>query len=116
MTRKKLKILDEFPSDLPKYVLPTKADVIKAIYYKHNFENVPYLVVIEKVASCLSTIWRQTEIPHVNEKTIKRRVNNFYEEYKNILKSNPNEKRYTTNANIFKVRIILTIVKRLSSN
>lgn len=103
MSTEKLKILDTFPSDLVASILPTNEDIIKAIYHQQNASNVPYKNCIEKVSQSIVEIWNRAQIPCVSLKSIEKKINDLFEKYRTLLKTDPSRHQLKFSVKVFKV-------------
>lgn len=103
MSRKKLKLIDKYPSDFPKNILPSLEDVIKAIYFKHFEQNVNLKVAAEQVACCIEVMWKRAEIPILSTRTIELKVKRHLDKFQSILKYSTSRISYQTKVTQFKV-------------
>lgn len=91
MLRNKLRCLDEISSDFRSFVLPTKCDVIKAIYFQKLTANSLYTFAIEKVSEDISKIWKSAGIPCITPQSILRRTTELFDKYQRITKQKWND-------------------------
>lgn len=103
MSREIIKILNEYPSDFPRNSLPTNADIIKAIYFKHHEHSVTFKSAYDSVSKCIQTMWERAGIPVIAKRTIDAKIENCFEKFRNLLKYNVEGKGFTSKTNQFNV-------------
>lgn len=115
MSKIKLKLIDEYASQLSAYKLPTCRDVIKAIYFgksQSNKTNLENQVAINCVAQQVIELWKQSEIPSANTKTVKDKVKNCFDKYKQLCKTDFNHiknKEQRKKLDAYKVKLVYLI-------
>lgn len=100
--RTKLKIIDEYPSLIPKNVLPTYAEVIKAIHSIPRRAKETWKIARNSIVSEIITVWNRASLPIMDSKTIKDKVFTAHERYLNLI-SYPQQGNKQEMVNRFKV-------------
>lgn len=103
MSREKIGILEEFPSDFPRNRLPTKIDVIKSIYFKHYKQEMGFKSVLQPISKCIQAIWLRVEIPVVSERAIEIKLETCLRKFQNLLKHNVKGGGFQSKYNQFNV-------------
>lgn len=114
MSRIKLKILDEYPSNFRKSVLPTNRDVIKAIYYMQS-DKIKFNSAIEKVSKIVFEIWNSIDVPCVTLKRIKKKAADLIQQYKKILKYDLSRRKNKIEETKFKVKKTMKVLNVLDT-
>lgn len=103
--KKKMRIIDVYPSELSINILPTCEDVLKAIEYFKINENILYSASIKKVIDSIICIWNRSSLPIVNIKTIGDKVKSYHKNYLTLAKSNSTRKNHVKKSIEFKVKL-----------
>lgn len=103
MTSKKLRILDETPSQIPSNKLPSNADIIKALFFEKQNANISKEASIKIVSNQVYELWHRAMIPIVSKQRLQEKLSDYYEEYSKLSKDKADRKSYDIRANNFKV-------------
>lgn len=87
MSRKKLKIIDQYPSTLGMNALPTYADIIKAIHSINRSATESWKIVRKSVVDDLMNVWNHASLPIVDKKTIMDKVSSAHQRYLKLCSS-----------------------------
>lgn len=115
MKRKKLKLFDKYPTALPKNVLPTYEDVVRAIHEtKNKYSGKGYKEAIHEVIYKLMEIWVEgASLPIVNIKTISDKVFDYHAKYLKLAKAKPQGKKYKTASDFIMVSILTSCYAKM---
>lgn len=103
MSREKIIILDEFAAKIPNSNLPTKGDVIKAIFYENVERKITHNEAIEVVTSDICELWQASEIPALRKRTIKGKIKNYWQKYYDLRKIPAGRSTQIAKWSLFKV-------------
>lgn len=110
MAQKILKILGEPAKNIRLCELPTKGDIIKAVFFIKDSKKCSAKSAINIVSKQVTEVWRKTDIPIVSERSIVRNVANCYTRYDKLCRSDSkrnNEAKFRS----FKVSVLHNIWK-----
>lgn len=115
MAEEKIAILEENPADFKRNVLPTNAEVVKAIYYKHLKKEVTYKAASDAAAWCIMAMWSKLGIPILGHRAIESRVQKLFGDFQKILGSNKTRQNFQSKVNQFNVSSSLISIVHLMS-
>lgn len=105
MSIKKIEILDEFEVEIPNSQLPTKSDVIKAIYYEKESQKINFDAAIKVVSGQISGLWSSSGIPAVSKRATECRAQVIWKKYRDICRIPASRPSRKSKEDLFKVRI-----------
>lgn len=103
MSKDTVRILSEFPCKLPSLQLPTKADILKAIFFEKQSNNISKEGAINIVLHQISEIWQSAHIPIVSISTIRQKLKKYFECYYKLSLCDSSRPKNQENKNVFKV-------------
>lgn len=104
MSKDTVRILCEFPCELPSSQLPTNADVLKAIYFEQESNKITKEAAINVVAQQISEIWQSAKIPIVSLRTIKQKLKKYFGNYYKLVVSDVSRNKNEEKKIVFRVR------------
>lgn len=84
--KRKLFLFNEAASKLNENMLPTKKDVVKAVFFGKKLENIQFKSAVKEVTNDVLKIWEKSSIPTVSGRRISTLVNNLIEVYRALMK------------------------------
>lgn len=87
MARKNLLLIDEPACKLQMNVLPTKWDIIKAVFFSKYLENASWKDAVTSVCEDVSLTWKNASIPTCSKVGIGLQMTNLVNKYKRLLES-----------------------------
>lgn len=103
MSRKKLKIIDLYPSELSLNSLPTNQDVIRAIYFEKKSNSKCFKEAMKKVVESIVVIWKRASLPTVQNKTIIDKMQSYHASFLKLSHCETRYKNYNEKVRVFKV-------------
>ena len=104
MSKDTVRILSEFPSELPSKQLPTNGDVLKAIYFEQQSQKLSKQAAIKKVERQISELWQNTSIPILSTRRVKEKLTTYVESHYRLSKSDSTRQKNEEKKSVFKVR------------
>lgn len=101
----KLKILDDYPSQISSNKLPSNGDIIKAISFEKESAKISTNDAIKIVTSQMIELWKRAAIPIITKQRLNEKLVAYFDEYTKLHQSDDKRTSFDANLNKFKVII-----------
>lgn len=104
MSKDTVRVLGEFPCELHSSQLPTKADIIKAIFFEQKSKKIAKEPAINIVVHQINKIWQSAKIPTISLNTVRQQLKNYFGYYYRLSTCDSSRAKNEDHKKVFKVR------------
>lgn len=106
MSKDTVRVLCELPCELQSSQLPTKADIIKAIFFEQKSQKITKELAINIVVHQINKIWQSAKIPTISLNTVRQKLKNYFGCYYRLSTCDSSRAKNEDHKSVFKVRCI----------
>lgn len=89
---------------LPFTKLPTYADIVSAVCFEINNQNISKKSAIDSITKQVNELWQRAQISTVSKQRVKARITDYFEKYYSLYKANASSRTYNDKVESFKVK------------